>query len=88
MRSIVIIASLGIILLLSGVCFAETNAECMTRCAAERALRDEGCPPAAYDGDPVRAQCLQESNEAFTACMAGCPQPETPTDQPTVEKAE
>ena len=88
MRSIIFLAMFGTLLLLPAVGFAETNAECATRCGAEKATRDAACPPPAYDGDPVRTQCIQESQDAFSNCLAGCPQPEPPTDMPPAEKTE
>jgi len=81
MRSILIFAIFGSLLLLPGVNFAETNAECQTRCTTEKALRDENCPSPGEDTDQSRAQCLQDSQDTYNSCLNSCPQPE-PTDTP------
>jgi hypothetical protein len=81
MRSILILAIFGTLLLLLGLSSAETNAECQTRCATEKTSRDENCPPPSVDTDRARAQCLQESQDTFNSCRNSCPQPE-PADTP------
>jgi len=81
MRSILILAIFGTLLLLPGVSAAETNAECQTRCATEKASRDINCPPAAEDAEQARTQCLQESQDTYNSCFNSCPQPE-PADPP------
>jgi hypothetical protein len=87
MRPIFILAIFGTLLLLPVVGSAETNAECQMQCSAEKASRDESCPLAADDGDQARAQCLQESQDGYNACVAECAPPE-PADAPPAEKTE
>lgn len=82
MRSILILVIFGTLLLLPCVGSAETNAECQTRCAAEKESRDVNCPPPGEETDQARAQCLQESQDTLTSCLNGCPQ-SAPTDTPT-----
>ncbi len=82
MRSILILAMFGTLLLLPGVSSAETNAECQTRCAAENASRDVNCPSPGGDTDQARAQCLQENQDTYRGCLNSCPQP-APADTPT-----
>ena len=82
MRLILILAIFGTLLLLPGANSAETNAECQTRCATEKASRDVNCPPPGEDPDQARAQCLQESQDTYNSCLNSCPQPE-PTDKPS-----
>ena len=79
MRSIIILAMFGTLLLLPVVSSAETNMECVTRCAAEKASKDANCPSS--DDPDQRTQCLQESQEGYNSCIANCPQPE-PGDTP------
>jgi len=90
MRSILTLVIFGTLLLLPGVGSAETNAECQTRCAAEKTARDADCPPVGEDTDQARAQCLQESQDTSNSCLNSCPPPapadtpsDTPTDKPT-----
>ncbi len=80
MRSIIILAIFGTLLLLPVVSSAETNVECVTLCAAEKASKDANCP-SSDDPDLARTQCLQESQESYNSCIASCPQPE-PGDTP------
>ncbi len=77
MQPILILTVIGTLLLLPGSSSAETNAECQTRCAADKATRDEGCPQADNneETDQARAQCLQDSENAYTSCVNDCPQP-------------
>jgi hypothetical protein len=82
MRSILIFTMFGTLLLLPSVSSAETNAECQTRCATEKASRDVSCPSPGEDTDQARAQCLQESQDSYNSCLNSCPQP-APTDTPT-----
>lgn len=81
MRSILILAIFGTLLLLPRVGSAETNAECQTRCATEKASRDVNCPPG-DETDQVRAQCLHESQDTLNSCLNSCLQ-SAPTDTPT-----
>ncbi len=75
MRSILILAISGTLLLLPGVSSSETNAECQTRCATEKTSRDVNCPSSGEDSDQARAQCLQESQDTYNSCLNSCPQP-------------
>jgi len=82
MRSILILALFGSLLLLPGVNFAETNAECQSRCTDEKAAKETNCPPG-EDTDQERTQCLQEAQDTYNSCLNGCPQSEsseTPTE--------
>jgi hypothetical protein len=81
MRPILMLAMFGMLLLLPGVSSADANAECQSNCANEKASRDMNCPPPGEDTQQARAQCLQESQEIYTSCLANCPQPE-PADRP------
>ena len=88
MRSILILAIFGILLLQPTMSSADPSAECHSECASEKASRDENCPPPGEDTDQARTQCLQESQEAYTGCLSGCPQPEhadTPPDTPPAD---
>ncbi len=78
MHAILILTIIATLLLLPGAGAAETNAECQTRCAVEKATRDAACPPSDQDEDTDRArlQCLQDSENAFNGCVSGCPPPE------------
>jgi hypothetical protein len=76
-----------ILLLLPAAGFAQTEAECTTRCAAEKASRDAACPPAGEETGPAHDQCVQESQESFNSCVAGC-LPAEPAEPPQMEKAE
>lgn len=75
MRSIFILAIFGT-LLLTGVSSAETNAECQTRCSAEKASNDANCSQTEETFDKSRIQCLQENQVTFNNCIKSCPQPE------------
>jgi hypothetical protein len=81
MRSILILVIFGTLLFLPRMGSAETNAECQTRCAAEKASRDVNCPPPGEEADQARTQCLQESQDTLTSCLTTCPQP-APADTP------
>ena len=81
MRSILILAIFGTLLFLPGVSSAETNAECQTRCSAEKASNDENCSHAEETFDKTRAKCLQENQVTFNNCIKGCPQTK-PTNTP------
>lgn len=82
MRSILILAIFGTLLLLPGVSSAETD-ECQTSCATEKKSSDVNCLlPDAYTDQGERAQCLLESQDTYNSCLTSCPQPE-PTDTPT-----
>ena len=86
MKSILIFTMFGILLILPGVSSAETNAECKTGCAAEKASRDGVCPPAGEGADQARAECLQENQSSYSICLNSCPLPEpadTPAEAPT-----
>jgi len=65
MRSIFILAIFGT-LLLTGVSSAETNAECKTRCSAEKASNDENCSHAEETFETTRARCLQDNQETHS----------------------
>ncbi len=76
MRSIFFFLALsGILLLHAPASFAESAAECQTRCADEKAARDAECQPG-NDAEEGRAQCVQESQAKHTECLNSCPQPE------------
>ena len=81
MRSILILVIFGTLLLLPCVGAAETNAECQTRCAAEKASRDVTCPPPGVEPDQARAECMQESQDTLTSCLNSCLQ-SAPADAP------
>jgi hypothetical protein len=82
MRSFFILAIFGT-LLLTGVSFAETNAECQARCSTEKASNDANCSQAEETFDTTRARCLQENQETYNKCLKDCTQPE-PTETPLV----
>jgi hypothetical protein len=75
MQAILILTITVTLLLLPGSSTAETYAECQTRCANEKATREEVCPPPDQyeEADQARAQCLQDSEKAYTSCLNGCP---------------
>lgn len=81
MKSMLIIAMLGMLLLLPGVSSAETNAECRAACTTEKISRDEICPPAGEKADEERAECLHENLNSYSICINSCPLPE-PVDTP------
>ena len=81
MRSIIILALFGILLLLPGVTFAETSAECQARCASESASRAASCPRPSFGTDQERSQCLQAGQDAFNGCITSCQQA-APSDLP------
>jgi hypothetical protein len=83
MQTILNLVMVGILLLLPGVSFAETGAECQTRCAAEKASRDDSCPEGGRDPetDQARDRCVQENQDAYNTCMNGCAQLES-AEQP------
>jgi hypothetical protein len=77
MRSIIILAVLGTLLLLPGVSFADANAECQSNCINEKATRDSNCPPPGEDPtNQDRAHCLKESQDTYDSCVKNCPPPE------------
>ena len=78
MRSVIILAMIGSLVFLSGAVFAQTAADCMAACAAEKTSRDDNCPPPGEDTDQARAQCLQESQDAYNSCLSKCQQPASP----------
>ena len=81
MRSTLILVLMGTLVFLPGVIFAETAADCLAACAAEKASRDDNCPSQGDDVEQARAQCLQESQDAYNSCLSKCQQPassETP----------
>ena len=71
MRSILILAVFGMLLLKPCVSSAETFAECLTRCSSEMTASAANCPP---PGDEARALCLQENQETLKDCFDNCPQ--------------
>ena len=77
MQAILILTVIGTLLLLPGSSIAETNAECVTRCDAEKATREAACPPAGKDDetDQANARCMLESENAYDTCVNECPQP-------------
>ena len=81
MRSIIILALFGILLLLPGVTFSETSAECHARCASESASRAASCPRPSFGTDQERSQCLQAGQDAFNGCITSCQQA-APSDLP------
>jgi hypothetical protein len=78
MRSILILAVFGILLLQLGISSAETFAECQTKCSMELSSGATNCPP---PGNETRIQCLQEIQETMTRCIDSCP-PAAPADAP------
>jgi hypothetical protein len=83
MRSIFILAIFGT-LLLTGVSFAETDAECKTRCSTEKASNDQNCSQAEESFDKTRARCFQDNQDTYNKCVKDCQQPEpTPQPEPT-----
>jgi len=92
MQLILILAMLGTLLLpLSMSSAEEMNTDCQTGCVAERATTNTNCPPPGEDPDQARADCLKESQETFSRCLAGCvqtPPAEMPADTPTDKAVE
>jgi hypothetical protein len=62
MRSTVILAMFGTLLLQPAGNSADANAQCQSSCASEKASRDVNCPPLNEDGQ-ARSQWLWESRE-------------------------
>lgn len=88
MRSVLILAMFGMLLLLPVLSHAETTAECQARCSTEMSSGLANCPP---PGGEARAQCLQELQDSFRHCIDGCPQAapaDTPKDTPKDTPAE
>jgi hypothetical protein len=81
MRSVFIFVLCAALLLLHRAAFAETNAECLTRCATEKASRDAVCPNAGDRTEQAAAECLQESLEMHAGCSSSCPEA-APGDAP------
>ena len=82
MRSVIILAMFGMLLLEPGASSAETFTECLTRCSTELQSGAANCPP---PGDEARAQCIQDNQEDFKQCSDGCSQSapaDTPKDAP------
>jgi len=79
MRSILILVIFGTLLFLPRVNFAETNAECIARCDAEKAAREANCPPPEETSEKEHAQCLKEADDpdTYNNCVNSCPPPET-----------
>jgi len=82
MRSILILAIFGTLLLQPAVSSADTSAECQSNCANEKASRDANCP-SGENSDYERAHCLRESQQAYNDCLKDCPPP-APVETPTV----
>jgi len=80
MRTILILAVFGALLLQPAVIFADANADCRSNCANEKASRDISCP-SGEDNALERDQCMRESLESYNNCLASCPPPE-PADAP------
>ena len=78
MRSILILAMFGMLLLIPGASPAETFAECQTGCSTEMSSAAANCPPPGEEG---RAECLQENQETMRQCIESCP-PDAPADTP------
>ena len=74
MRSIIILALFGILLLQPTMSPADDNAECQSNCVNEKVSRDGNCP-SGEDTAIERAQCLRESQEAYASCLNSCPPP-------------
>lgn len=87
MRSILIVVLFGALLLLNSAGFAETDAECQARCAAEKEARDAACPSPSDDPVRERAPCLQDSQELYNSCINSCAPP-APADAPADKPAE
>ncbi len=62
-------------LLLPCASFADTNAECVARCATEKGARDESCMPS-EESAKEHEECLRGNQEDYNNCTAGCPQPD------------
>jgi hypothetical protein len=77
MRSIIILAIFGFLLMQPAVSFADANAECQSGCANEKASRDVNCPTG-EDTAVERTQCLRESLDAYNECISRCPPPDAP----------
>lgn len=82
MRSIIILAVFGLLLIRPGASRAETTAECHTGCSIEMSSGITNCPPPT---DAARAQCLQDVQDSYRHCVESCPQTapaDTPKDSP------
>ena len=80
MRSILILALFGTLLLHPTMSFADASAECQSNCANEKASRDVNCP-SGEAADYERAHCLRESQQTYNDCLKDCPPP-APPDTP------
>jgi hypothetical protein len=86
MRSVLILAIFGLLLLAPGVSPAETSAECQTKCSMDMSSAAANCPP---PGDEGRMRCFQENQETMRHCVESCPPaPAAPADAPKDAPAE
>ncbi len=85
MRSLFLFILLGTMLSLPGVTAADTSAECMARCSAEKAEKDASCMPS-EESEKEHAECLLVNQEDYNNCAAGCPQPDQ-ADTPAGERS-
>ncbi len=84
MRSLFPFIMFGTLLSLPVMTFAETNAECMARCSAEKAERDASCMPS-EESEKEHTECLRVNQEDYNNCAARCPQSDQ-ADMPAGER--
>jgi hypothetical protein len=79
-RSLLILAVVGAVLLLPHANYAEPSAECQAQCAEAKASGDASCARTYEDEtDQRRVDCVQDSQENYNSCINECPQ-SMPTD--------
>ncbi len=84
LRSVLILALGGTLMLLPMLALADPPAECETTCADDKQTRDTNCESFTDETEPSRPQCLLESQEIYEQCLTECPQPTPPDAIPPV----
>ncbi len=61
--------------------FAEDRYDCITKCSAEKSIRDSACPWSSEldtnsSSSRRNSRCMQKSDSAYSLCFNRCPPPQ------------
>ncbi len=73
MRSTLILASIIAALFTPSVSMADGYDDCRLKCAGDKDSCVMNCPMAIDSSDQTRAQCVQDCQDAYNACIKSCP---------------
>lgn len=75
MRSTLMLATIMAALFTPSVGLADGYEDCRLKCAGDKDSCVINCPMAIDSSDQVRAQCVQDCQDAYNACIKSCPAP-------------